>query len=74
MNDNDEMLAEPMVIQDGKVSDASEHLPLLSNPDASSMADELAIREAVASGLFTEEEARALMSGPEDLTSLCEAD
>jgi hypothetical protein len=39
---------------------------MLDNPEASRMADELAIRQAVESGMFTEDEAR-LMSGEEDL-------
>lgn len=59
----DKKQAEPQVIYRGLVSDASEHLPMLDNQEANTMADEIAIRQAVESGTFTEAEARALMSG-----------
>jgi hypothetical protein len=61
-----------MVIYEGKISDASEHLDMLDNLEASRLADEIAIRDVVASGQFTEEEARALMSGPEPIDEIRE--
>lgn len=60
---SDEMKPEPAVEFEGKISDYSEHAPMLANPVANALADELAARQAHLIG-FTEKEINSLMRGP----------
>jgi hypothetical protein len=60
----DEMKPEPVVEFEGKISDWSEHAPMLANPEANSLADELAIKQARLIG-FTEEEINSYLRDPE---------
>jgi len=54
--------AGPVLIdKDGKKIDLSDFM--LDNKDANAASDELAVKEAVASGKFTEKEARKLFIG-----------
>jgi len=56
------MEAEPAVYYQGEVSDASEHEPMLANPLANKMADDLAAEQAREIG-FSEEEIAQLIYG-----------
>lgn len=68
---DEEMKAEPMIVTEGgRISDAAAHVPMLDNPVASKMMDELVIQEAMRDYGWTEEQARALFEGPEDIENL----
>jgi hypothetical protein len=58
----EKLQAEPMVEFEGKISDESEHAPMLANMTANMLADQLAIEQAKEMG-FTDEELALLSSG-----------
>lgn len=63
------MEAEPRVEFEGRVSDGSEHRPMLDNPEANKYADQLAIEAAREIGI-SEEDIQKYMVGPTDIDFL----
>ena len=67
MENKRKMEPEPAAYFEGKlISDESEYTPMLGNATANAMADQLAVKTAVELGLFTEEEAKALLVDPKN--------
>jgi hypothetical protein len=64
------VVADPTVEFEGHLHDGSEHYPMLDNPVANALADQMAMDQARAIG-FTDDEIVKYLGAPVDALAIC---